>query len=536
LDLDYIELLELAVIVAIKDKIEYISAMAAEMLMIDKALIAEGVFFSDLFIAEDPRHPIVHIIPLDTDTWSTGVKTLRKNGLINQHMVIRGLILDRARDKVIYTLDFAGFNPKRRQSDIMTTVVASSPVSIMITDLRGIIVYVNDKFEEWTGYTKEEAIGYTPAILKSGVHPRRFYDALWQTIRCGAIWKGVFYNKKKDGHFIWEEASIQPLKGYSGRIEYYLAIKEDITERKHLEEELQDKNTSLLQALKILQDTQAQMIQQEKMASVGQLAAGVAHEINNPLGFITSNVSTLADYVIKMRHYITNLEEMILEEKQENLSARSDRLKSFQKQDHISLISEDIMDLLSDVESGLERVGKIVQGLRNFSRIDQMSELANYDLNEGISTTLLVANNEIKYDAEVHCILTDDLPLVMANGGQINQVILNLLLNAVQAVRESKINGTLGTITIETFRSAEYATLRISDDGPGMSVNTLNRLFEPFYTTKPPGLGTGLGLSICYDIVVHKHKGILKASNNVDKGANFEMSLPIGLGGEVECR
>jgi len=527
LNLDLIKILDLAVVMTDQDTVSYISPFACELLMIDPSESLQGLSFSELFVAEDPRHPIDHILSLEENVWLSAVKTLRKSTKGNQQLFLRGMLLDKGRDRAIYSLDYAGFNPRRKHMDIMTTVVESSPVAIMVTDLRGVILYVNDKFKELTGYDKDEVLGLRPSMLKSGTHSKPFYDDLWRTIRSGVIWKGILYNKRKDGTLFWEETTIQPLNGNSGRIEYFLAFKKDITERKQLEEQLHQKNTSLEEAVQLLKETQAQMIQQEKMASVGQLAAGVAHEINNPLGFITSNVNTLSDYIVKFKRYMASLEDMILSTDAAEASDKVILLNKLQKHDQVKLISEDVDELIKDVETGLERVRKIVQGLRDFSRIDQMSELADYDLNEGIATTLLVAQNEIKYVAEVKCNFAPQMPMIIANGGQINQVILNLLLNAVQAIDEKDDKSILGTIEIETHCDPSYVTLIVRDDGPGMSEETLRRLFEPFYTTKPPGLGTGLGLSICYDIVVNKHRGFLKASNNSDKGCSMILSLPI---------
>jgi signal transduction histidine kinase len=230
-----------------------------------------------------------------------------------------------------------------------------------------------------------------------------------------------------------------------------------------------------------------------------------------------------------LRDYIESIEALVLQKNEVNIEVLKAQMKTCQKQQQVDLIKEDIDELISDVRAGLERVRKIVQGLRNFSRVDQFTERSEYDINDGVTTTLFVVNNELKYDAEVKCVFQSDVPTVMANGGQINQVILNLLLNAVQSIRDHKGASGMGLIIIETAVESGYAVVRVTDNGPGMSTETLNRLFEPFYTTKPPGLGTGLGLSICYDILVNKHQGFLRASNHVNQGAIFEIGLPLNM-------
>lgn len=523
----FIEMMDLAIVITRWDCIEFVSPLAMEMLQMTQESTYENLSFSDLFVEKDPRHMIEDTDYPELGKWYSTVKLLQKSMKVNSRLLVKSVLLSSDEQRVLHVLDYAGFNPKRRQTDIMSSLAESSPISIVVTDLRGIILYVNNKFVESTGYSKEELIGASPSILYSGFHPPEFYAVLWDTIRSGQAWKGTFYNKRKDGTCFWESASIQPMIGFDGTVDYYIAIKEDISERVYLQSELEKKNTSLEEAVKRLKETQGQLIQQEKMASVGQLAAGIAHEINNPLGFISSNMSTLSEYTAKLIHHIHSLEAAIENSAIALPEELNQLMVASRDKNRIQFITADLDELIIDVESGLDRVRRIVQGLRNFSRIDQMSEMADYDLNDGIATTLLVAHNEIKYDAEVTTSYLESLPLVIANGGQINQVILNLLLNAVQAIRSTKEEHQLGLIALETFNDEQFIWLRVSDDGPGMSDQTLKRLFEPFYTTKPPGLGTGLGLSICYDIVVNKHKGKLKAFNNAQGGATFEMGLPL---------
>jgi signal transduction histidine kinase len=180
---------------------------------------------------------------------------------------------------------------------------------------------------------------------------------------------------------------------------------------------------------------------------------------------------------------------------------------------------------LDDSREGLNRVTDIIQNLRDFSRIDQPGSRDEYNINNGIKDTLIVAANEIKYDAEVKTELAD-IPPIYCNSGQINQVLLNVILNAAQAISSNPGNGR-GTITIKTYATEEDVICEISDDGSGIAPDKLLKIFDPFFSTKPVGKGTGLGLSVSYDIIAHKHNGKLLVDSTVGEGTKFTIKLPI---------
>jgi len=260
-----------------------------------------------------------------------------------------------------------------------------------------------------------------------------------------------------------------------------------------------------------LEDTQGQLLQSEKLASIGQLAAGVAHEINNPVGFVNSNLGTLGKY-----------SGQLIELLEACRTGKADDA-SFAAAD-FDYLKTDIADLLKESQEGLGRVRKIVADLKDFSRVDQ-AEWQDADLNAGIESTLNVVWNEIKYKAEV---VRDygELPPVPCLPAQINQVVMNLLVNAAQSI-ESK-----GRICVRTGHDAQWAWIEIEDNGKGMTPEVMQRIFEPFYTTKPVGKGTGLGLSLAYDIV-RKHGGRLEVSSEPGQGSLFRVSLPLqGIPGE----
>jgi signal transduction histidine kinase len=273
-------------------------------------------------------------------------------------------------------------------------------------------------------------------------------------------------------------------------------------------------NLELAEANLKLQKTQAVMIQHEKLASIGQLAAGVAHEINNPLGFLISNNGMLEKYLSKLYDsyidFISNKESMITNP---------------ERQEKIARLFSDSKEILTESKEGFDRIVKIVGSLKNFSRIDGSAKLDSFDLNAGIESTIVVAWNEIKYVSELHKNL-GEIPHVIANGNELNQVILNILVNAAQAIGNPPRKGK-GLIEISTRLEGENVLLTIHDDGPGIPKDALNKVFDPFFTTKEPGKGTGLGLSISYDIIVNKHGGAIWVESDQGPGTTFYISLPV---------
>ncbi|HCB16266.1 MAG TPA: histidine kinase, partial [Alteromonas sp.] len=253
---------------------------------------------------------------------------------------------------------------------------------------------------------------------------------------------------------------------------------------------LSDKNAELENANKHLKETQQQLLQAEKMASVGQLAAGVAHEINNPIGFVSSNLSTLKDYLSLFQILLDMAKKLHSDESIKALKARVNELQAFYAQHDLDFIGEDVGPLIEESAEGLQRVSEIVKDLKIFSRIDS-EESRRYDLNHCLNTTLTMVNNKLKYICKVEKQFAD-LPKVYFNLGKLTQVFTNLLINAGQAIEAT---GKQGVISISTKQEGDFVKVRIQDTGCGISQENLDKLFNPFFTTKPEGQGTGLGLS-----------------------------------------
>lgn len=276
----------------------------------------------------------------------------------------------------------------------------------------------------------------------------------------------------------------------------------------------------------IIKEAQAQLVSREKLAGIGQLAAGVAHEINNPLGFVVSNFDILQDYINDLiKGYVMYLELHKDKKTTETYEAIDQKISDYIKEIDLEYIMDDVKELFHDTNVGLTRVIKIVKSLRNFSRVDNINEFEPFDVNEGLKTTLTIAKNSIKFIANVDSDF-GDISEVDAVGSEINQVFLNIILNAAHAIEEVE-GKALGKISIKTFSSSKNVYISIKDSGKGMDEETLKSVFNPFFTTKAVGKGTGLGLSISYDIIVNKHKGDIKIDSKVGIGTEFIISIPI---------
>ena len=281
--------------------------------------------------------------------------------------------------------------------------------------------------------------------------------------------------------------------------------------------ELIKTNRDLKEVNPKLSDAQSKLIQSEKLASIGQLAAGVAHEINNPIGFIFSNFGTLEQYLEDLFQMLDAYEQA---EASVSDSAALARIRSLKADLDIDYLKEDIPNLMRESRDGIQRVRKIVQDLKDFSRVDARQEWESVDLHAGIDSTLNIVNNEIKYKADVvkHY---GALPEVQCLPSELNQVFMNLLVNAAHAITAER-----GTITISTGVDGPNVWVEVADTGAGIAQENLKRIFDPFFTTKPVGKGTGLGLSLSYGIV-QKHSGRMEVHSELGVGTRFRVTLPI---------
>jgi signal transduction histidine kinase len=283
--------------------------------------------------------------------------------------------------------------------------------------------------------------------------------------------------------------------------------------------QLVDRNKQLETANEEIKSAQSQLLQSEKMASLGLLAAGVAHEVNNPMSFVISNMGTLKEYLECYQWLIKHYRILLNETDNEKKTQLINEILAKENEFDMEFIEEDIDTLLKDTLEGSLRVKEIVKGLKEFSHIDKSDQYYLYDINECIQSTLKMVTNQLKY----HCEMKTDLqplPTSLIEVGKINQVIMNLLINASQAIEDN------GTICITSQVCGEYIVVKIKDDGRGIDADKLPHIFDPFYTTKEVGVGTGLGLSISYGII-EEHGGSIDVQSEVNVGTCFTIELPI---------
>ncbi|GAB4152032.1 MAG: hypothetical protein Fur0046_31500 [Cyanobacteria bacterium J069] len=418
---------------------------------------------------------------------------------------------------------------------------------IAITNPQGVITYVNDKLCEISGYSEAELIGKTHRIVNSGYHPPEFFQQMWETIRSGKVWRAEVKNRAKAGHFYWVATTIVPALDQDGRVLKYLAIRFDISDRKfaeealrHSESQLRQQTTELQTTLWELQRTQSQLIQSEKMSSLGQLVAGVAHEINNPVNFIYGNLNYANEYAEDLLQVVCLYQQHYPQPVPEIQKALGDT--------DLGFLLEDMPKLLKSMRVGAERIQKIVMSLRNFSRMDE-AEVKAVDLHEGIDNTLMILQSRLKGKPGQPAIDVlreyGSLPQVECYASSLNQVFMNILSNAIDALEDAIDKGEWGDsqsdpcgnrpdspcITIRTeYIVPDHVAIYLIDNGPGIPASVQKRLFDPFFTTKPVGKGTGLGMSISYQIVTERHGGTLECISEPGQGAMFRIEIPIRQG------
>ncbi|WP_445534765.1 ATP-binding protein [Xanthomonas campestris] len=298
---------------------------------------------------------------------------------------------------------------------------------------------------------------------------------------------------------------------------HFLALFHNIEGQQDYERELQQRHAELRQAYLRLNGAQDKLLQSEKMASIGQLAAGVAHEINNPIGYVHSNLGSLQEYLRSLFTLIEAYERALQAPDPKALIPEIDEIRN---RADIDFISRDLPQLMAESREGIERVTRIVRDLKDFSYSDRSESWKMVDLHAGLESTINIIWNELKYKVTLERNYAE-LPLVECLPSELNQVYMNLLLNAGQAIVER------GTITVTTGRDeAENVWIQFQDSGAGIAPDLLQRIFDPFFTTKPVGSGTGLGLSISYGII-NKHHGRIDVESVPGQGASFRIVLPV---------
>ena len=328
---------------------------------------------------------------------------------------------------------------------------------------------------------------------------------------------------RKEGSVVWASLSVSMQRNEAGAPLYLISAAQDITQRKHAEaearlvlEELTRSNSALTVLNEKLERTQGQLLQSEKMAAVGQLAAGVAHEINNPVGFVRSNLGSLSDYLAGLLQLVDayrHAAQCCPPDHPDLLEAN--RLAA---EFDLDFVRGDATALLAETREGVDRVRRIVRDMREFSHADT-AEWQTIDLHSCLDSTLNMVWNELKYKVTV-VKEYGDLPAISCLPAQLSQVFMNLLINAAQGIAER------GTITLRTACEGDSVWIEVEDSGVGIAPENLSCIFEPFFTTKPVGVGTGLGLAVSYGIV-QRHMGTIDVRSELGQGTTFRVTLPI---------
>ncbi|EGK90699.1 PAS domain-containing sensor histidine kinase [Microcoleus vaginatus PCC 9802] len=404
------------------------------------------------------------------------------------------------------------------------------------TDPEHPIIYCNPAFESMTGYRRQEIIGKNGRFLHGSDTDPAAVEIIRQALQTESECKVILKNYRKDGTAFWNCFSISPVRDRLGKLTHFIGVQRDITERKQAEEALhiseaqsREQAAELAATLNQLKATNSQLVQSEKMSSLGLLLAGVAHEINNPVSFIYGNLTHLTNYTQDLFHH--------LELYQKHYPDPVAEIQQEREENELDFLAEDLPKILSSMSVGVERICQIVQSLRNFSRHDD-SEMKAVNLHEGIDSTLLILNHRLKGNGEKPPIQIvkqyGELPPVECFAGPINQVFMNILSNAIDALEDAKNKPNCqemlqnpSQIRIGTEVVGNLVEIKIADNGPGITEEVKQQIFDTFFTTKPIGKGTGMGLSISYQIIVERHKGELYCTSELGKGTEFTIKIPI---------
>jgi len=477
---------------------------------------------------------------------------------------------------------------EEEKTRIASMTFSNTAQGIMISDEKNQIIQVNKAFTEITGYHFDELSGKNPKFLKSGKTKKEIFKLLWKELKEHGVWEGVLWNRRKDGTVYPSLLKINIFKDEKGNLKNYIAVFSDITEQMNTQKKLEAKNLQILEskekiefAMDELKSAQSQIIQSEKMAALGQLIAGVAHEINTPLGAINSsatNISNAVDNILlkaftlvqelpkdekalyieiisedlsrthniefsdlrRIKKEVTirlneenieharRLADMIvtanLEEKIEKLLPL---LKSHRAKEIIETFSKMSSIVLNTSNIGLavSRASRIVKALKNFSHKNIDDEMVYGKIADGIETVLVVYHSQIKREI----ILTKEyggFDAILCHFDELNQVWTNIIQNAIQSMNYK------GSLSIVILEDEQYQIVKISDTGIGMSQEVQEKIFEPFYTTKPIGEGTGLGLDIVNKIV-KKHNGKIEVESKIGSGTTFTVYIDKNLGDDI---
>jgi two-component system NtrC family sensor kinase len=470
----------------------------------------------------------------------TEVKVIRKQQ--ENAVVEMRLVETEWEGEMAYLATLRDITDRKRAEEMLwlyDRAMAATSTGVTISDATNPehpIIYCNPAFESMTGYRRQEILGKNCRFLYGSDTDAAAVEIIRQALQTESECKVILKNYRKDGTAFWNCFSISPVRDRTGKLTHFIGVQRDITDRQKAEEALQNSEAQsreqaaqLAAALDELKATHSQLVQSEKMSSLGLLIAGVAHEINNPVSFIHGNLAYLKKYTIDLFNY--------LELYQQHYPNPVAEIQQKIEEDELDFLVEDFPKIVSSMSVGIERIGQIVQSLRNFSRHDD-SQMKPVNLHEGIDSTLLILNHRLKGNGEMPSIEIvkeyGNLPPVECFAGPINQVFMNILSNAIDALGDGNSHQSFqemrenpSQIKICTEVTENFVEIQIADNGPGITKEVKQRIFDTFFTTKPVGKGTGMGLSISYQIIVERHNGELYCTSELGKGTEFIIKMPI---------
>jgi two-component system NtrC family sensor kinase len=420
----------------------------------------------------------------------------------------------------------------------LVAILHKTPLAVIEWDTQFRVKEWNLSAQRIFGYTREEALGCSFEFIVPESARKHVDRVTAQLLTQQGGSESVNENITKDGRTIICEWYNTPILDGDGKVMSVCSMALDITQRKQAEAAVQESEAQLRkqkqeleQALFELQHSQIQLVQSEKMSSLGQLVAGVAHEINNPVSFIYGNITHAQEYIQDLLK--------LLQLYKEKYTYPVPQIQQFEDAIDVRFLTQDLPKLLNSMKVGATRIRQIVASLRTFSRMDE-AEMKEVDIHENIDSTLMILEHRLKANSH-HPEITvikeyGNLPLVQCYAGQLNQVFMNILANAVDALEEtfkevnqnpkSKIQNPQIRIYTQLSESNQV-TISIADNGPGISEEVKQHLFDPFFTTKPIGKGTGMGLSISYQIITDRHGGSLECLSQLGSGAQFLITIPL---------
>jgi two-component system NtrC family sensor kinase len=419
----------------------------------------------------------------------------------------------------------------REQLTLRDQALDATPTFFVITEQSGpepIIVYCNKVVADEHGYRRDELIGRSVALLTQWVgHDASYVSIVNAELRAGRTFSFESQVKRRNGSQFWLGVSIRPIFNAAGSVTHSVAMGADISaklEENRKKQELQDK---LVAEMKERARVVIELQLAQKLESVGRLAAGVAHEINTPIQYVGDGVYFLRSAYEDFNRLLDSWRSAVdaLPAGPAHDALRGQFAGSWAKYD-MDFLRAEIPKAFERTSDGVQRVTNIVKAMKEFAHPDT-NEQSPADLSHAIEMTLLVASNEYKYLAKVNTEFAE-LPPVVCNIGELNQVFLNLIVNAAHAIHDAGRDSSTGEIAISTAMDGDAVVIRVRDNGCGIAAENLPKLYDPFFTTKEVGRGTGQGLAITHSIVVDKHGGQIGVSSSAGKGTEFTLHLPIG--------